>query len=105
MAPMSNPLTRLILGLWALATATVCAAAEPPLVYVSIQPQAWFVERLAGDAVRVEVLVGPGDSPATFDPDGDIVDTRATSKSLYGRICSTASSRRVRPVLWRPIFL
>jgi len=43
-------------------------AAEPVRVAVSILPQAWFVERLAGDAVRVQVLVGPGESPASFDP-------------------------------------
>lgn len=37
-------------------------------VVVSILPQAWFVEQIGGDLVDVAVLVGPGHSPATFEP-------------------------------------
>lgn len=37
-------------------------------VYVSILPQSWFVERIGGTDVEVFVLVGPGESPATYDP-------------------------------------
>ena len=37
-------------------------------VAVSILPQKYFVERIAGDHVSVMVLVGPGRSPATFEP-------------------------------------
>jgi len=37
-------------------------------VMVSILPQVWFVEEIGGDQVRVEALVGPGHSPATFEP-------------------------------------
>jgi zinc transport system substrate-binding protein len=36
--------------------------------YVSILPQAYFVERVGGDRVDVGVLVGPGRSPATYEP-------------------------------------
>ena len=36
--------------------------------FVSILPQAYFVERVGGSYVDVEVLVGPGQSPATFEP-------------------------------------
>ncbi|MFC1475935.1 metal ABC transporter solute-binding protein, Zn/Mn family [Candidatus Zixiibacteriota bacterium] len=36
--------------------------------FVSIMPQAYFVERVGGFAVEVEVLVAPGQSPATFEP-------------------------------------
>lgn len=43
-------------------------AAEPLRVMVSILPQKQFVERIAGDAARVEVLVRPGQSPASYDP-------------------------------------
>ncbi len=38
------------------------------LVAVSLLPQAYFVERIGGEHVDVEVLVGPGQSHATFDP-------------------------------------
>lgn len=37
-------------------------------VALSIPPQAYFVERVGGRHVKVIVLVGPGQSPATFDP-------------------------------------
>lgn len=37
-------------------------------VCVSILPQAFFVQKIAGDLVDVEVLVKPGASPATYTP-------------------------------------
>lgn len=44
-------------------------ASEAPLqVVVSILPQVWFAESVGGDLVEVSVLVGPGHSPATFEP-------------------------------------
>ena len=49
------------------ATAGGLAADEKPLaVFVSIQPQAYFVERIGGGRVRPQVLVRPGESPATY---------------------------------------
>lgn len=36
--------------------------------FVSILPQAEFVERVGGSHVDVQVLVGPGQSPATYEP-------------------------------------
>ncbi len=50
---------------------TVCAAEAASgkiKVFVSIIPQAYFVERVGGEYVEVEVLVGPGQSPATYEP-------------------------------------
>ncbi len=43
-------------------------AASRPLVLVSIPPQAWLVERLAGDRVAVLELVPPGASPHAYEP-------------------------------------
>jgi len=37
-------------------------------VFVSILPQRYFVERVGGDRVAVSVMVGPGQSPATYEP-------------------------------------
>lgn len=37
-------------------------------IFVSIDPQAYFVERLAGGRARVEVLVGPGQNPHAYEP-------------------------------------
>ncbi len=57
---------------WAavISLATACqAGAEAPLsVFVSIQPQAYVVERIGKERVAVEVLVPPGKSPATYAP-------------------------------------
>jgi len=57
-----------------IAIATVLAVVGPagaderPLVVVSIAPAGWLVERLAGDTVRLEVALTPGESPASYDP-------------------------------------
>ena len=48
--------------------AGLAPAAEPLDVLVTILPHASLVERLGGNHVRVHVLVGPGESPATYDP-------------------------------------
>lgn len=37
-------------------------------VWVTLEPQAFFVEQIGGDAVTVRVLVPPGRSPATYAP-------------------------------------
>src|SRR6056297_635350 len=42
---------------------------EAPLnIFVSILPQSYFVERITGDFAKINVLVPPGRSPATYDP-------------------------------------
>lgn len=41
---------------------------DPIRVFVSITPQAYFVERIGGARVKAEVLVEPGRDPHTFDP-------------------------------------
>lgn len=43
-------------------------ASDAPVVFVSIPPQKFVVEKLAGDLVRVEVMLPPGASPATYEP-------------------------------------
>ncbi len=42
--------------------------AGPVKITVSILPQVWFVENIGGDLVEVSVLVGPGHSPAIYEP-------------------------------------
>jgi zinc transport system substrate-binding protein len=49
------------------AQAASAAAAGSVRAFVTIQPQAFFVERIGGDRVRVEVLVGPGQCAETFE--------------------------------------
>jgi len=44
------------------------ASDVPMNVFVSILPQKYFVERIGGERVLVSVMVGPGQSPATYEP-------------------------------------
>jgi len=44
------------------------APSDTPVVAVSVLPLAYFVERIAGEWVEVEVMIPPGASPATFEP-------------------------------------
>ena len=37
-------------------------------VFVSIEPQAYFVQQIGGDRVQTQVMVEPGFSPATYEP-------------------------------------
>jgi zinc transport system substrate-binding protein len=39
-----------------------------PVIMVSILPQKFFVEKIAGDQFMVEVMIPPGSSPASYEP-------------------------------------
>ncbi|HID31232.1 MAG TPA: ABC transporter substrate-binding protein [Desulfobacterales bacterium] len=60
-------------------------ATEKTTVFVSILPQAYFVERVGGERVDVSVLVGPGYSPATYEPNPTQMAELSRAK-LYFRI-------------------
>ena len=64
-----------------------------PMVVVSVAPQAFFVERLAGDRVDIMVLIPPGASPATHEPS---MSDRALEhvQGLIGHSHHRASSHR-----------
>ncbi|MEM7583971.1 MAG: zinc ABC transporter substrate-binding protein [Acidobacteriota bacterium] len=51
-----------------LPSAGLAAEAGRIMVFTSILPQEYFVERIGGDRVEVEALVRPGSSPATYEP-------------------------------------
>ncbi|MDY0012233.1 MAG: zinc ABC transporter substrate-binding protein [Rhodocyclaceae bacterium] len=59
-----------LLGLFSLLLAASSSVVRPaPLqVFVSILPQKYFVEHIGGERVAVSVMVGPGRSPATYEP-------------------------------------
>ena len=58
-------LTILTLLSWAVASGW---AAGPLPVFVSIAPQAYFVQQIGRDLVNVQVLVEPGADPHTYEP-------------------------------------
>ncbi len=60
--------TGLSLGLWLFFLSSAHADDGPLPVFVSILPQAGFVAEIGGSLISVEVLVGPGHSPATYEP-------------------------------------
>jgi len=51
-----------------LASALPCLAEDKPVVFASILPQRYFLEKVAGDRVRVSVMVEPGANPAVYEP-------------------------------------
>lgn len=55
----------LLVGMALLVSAAPAAVVK---VFVSIPPQAFFVERVGGDRVEVEVMVPPGRSPHDYAP-------------------------------------
>ncbi|MFO7754327.1 MAG: zinc ABC transporter substrate-binding protein [Desulfobacteraceae bacterium] len=59
-----------------------CSAGEPMQVFVSILPQKYFVERIGGRQVNVNVMVRPGENPAVYEPGpGQMV--ALTESSIY----------------------
>ncbi|MBN1948437.1 MAG: zinc ABC transporter substrate-binding protein [Candidatus Cloacimonetes bacterium] len=55
------------------------------IVFVSILPQKYFVERIAGDLVQVEVMVQPGHNPATYEVT-PVQLSKLQKASLYFRV-------------------
>lgn len=75
----------------AMAVSSGCGSADDtdpnqtPVVFVSIPPQAFLVERIGGGLVDVEVLVGPEQDPHNYDPTPRTV-TELARATIYFRI-------------------
>jgi zinc transport system substrate-binding protein len=50
---------------------------------VSILPQKYFVERVAGGEAEVSVMVGPGDSPETYEPTPRQLDRLSQARAYF----------------------
>lgn len=62
-------LTRLVLlGLLIGACSMERRTTSPSLVFASILPQKYFIDRVANGDAEVVVMVGPGANPATYEP-------------------------------------
>ena len=68
-----------------MSTAVQARAQEKYTAFVSVLPQKFFVNNVAGDRAVVKVLVGPGQSPATFEPTAKQLAELADAK-IYFRI-------------------
>jgi zinc transport system substrate-binding protein len=66
---MGREIVRRVIYFVLLSTTIPPAAADKPIsVFVSILPQKYFVEQVGGRRVKVNVMVPPGHSPATYEP-------------------------------------
>lgn len=65
---MKNILLYLSLFLILGSCQTTNESVSKTVISVSILPQKYFVEQLAGDLVEVNVMIPPGASPATYEP-------------------------------------
>ncbi len=59
---------------------------EKMIVYVSIIPQKYLVDRIGGDQVSTEVMVKPGYSPETYEPAPGQMRGIAQAR-IYFRVC------------------
>jgi zinc transport system substrate-binding protein len=67
-ALLNAVLMRILISLLLLISLSATAQQEPLHVFVSVLPQKTFVEAIAGDQASVDVLVLPGQNPATYNP-------------------------------------
>jgi ABC-type Zn uptake system ZnuABC Zn-binding protein ZnuA len=69
--------------------ATVAHQVTVPVpIVVSILPQKYFVERVGAPHVDVSVMVGPGQSPATYEP-----TPKQTAHVAHAQVYSLSSRR------------
>jgi len=87
---MALSMKKALILLWVLVSVTVCwlpawghAGKSRISVFVSILPQSYFLERIGGDHVSVEVLVGEGQSPHTYEPTPRQMAKLAEAKSWF----------------------
>lgn len=73
--------------LWLLLASNALSAdtADKLNIFVSVLPQKYIAERIGGDAVQVSVMVQPGDSPATYEPNPRQI-SKLSRADLYIRV-------------------
>ncbi|HAF62854.1 MAG TPA: cation ABC transporter substrate-binding protein [Anaerolineaceae bacterium] len=64
-------------------TSTADPSSEKMEITVSILPQKYFVERIGGDLVHVNVMVGPGEEPHTFEPQPSQMQALSISRIYF----------------------
>jgi zinc transport system substrate-binding protein len=77
---------------------------EPLDITVSILPQEYFVEKIGGDRVEVNIMVEPGASPATYEPKPQQMKALSEAEAyvkiwLELRIANLSSSIQHRAIL------
>ena len=80
-----------VLGIIVLCAAMILAACAPAatgqpeqmVVTVSVVPQAYFVQKIAGDLVSVQAIVGTGDDPHTYEPSAEQMRVLTRSRLYF----------------------
>lgn len=80
---MRHTVLKFIVFLAVITSSALCYGGEKPTVFVSILPQKYFVEQIAGDLVDVQVMVKPGASPATYEPKVSQMKKLASSEIYF----------------------
>lgn len=70
---------------WLMGLVPLASAADKISVVVSILPEKFFVDHVGGSHVEVSVMVGPGQSPATYEPTPKQLTALAAAR-VYFRI-------------------
>jgi zinc transport system substrate-binding protein len=81
------------------------------IVSVSVLPEKYFIERIGGEYVQVNVMVGPGESPHSYEPKAKQMAALSNSAIYFAigvefedawmdRITSTNSSLQVIDLSW-----
>ena len=89
-----SKILRVFLITWMLGTASLMGCRPAPVteqaqatdkipVTVSIEPQKYFVERIGGDRVKVNVMVQTGVDPHTYEPKPEQMRSLAGSKAYF----------------------
>lgn len=75
----------ILISLVTSACSSAPASTQPgkPVVIVSVLPQAFFVQKIAGDLVTVQAMVGTGDDPHTYEPTTDQMRNLADAQLYF----------------------
>ncbi len=57
----------LLIGSKSIADSSIKEQPQKPQIYVSVPPLAFFAEQIAGDNFEIVTVIGPGQSPTTFE--------------------------------------
>jgi len=83
----NTPITLTLIGILTITSCTappkVQSSPDNITVTVSILPEKYFVERIGGGLVDVNVMVGPGESPHSYEPKASQMTALARSSAYF----------------------
>ena len=84
---MKKHISALLIFIFALTLISACkqkpVTGTKPVVFVSILPQQYFVQRIAGDRYQIEVMIPPGMDHSDYDPTPQQMKELANAKLFF----------------------